>query len=156
MPWSSIGDARIGDTAERMRRLYGPALKSRLLRLPVGTRYAGQPARIETFAVAGGTISATYVDGAVREMGTDSARYRLPTGIGVGTAVSAGTCRHVEGNSCIYTWRGLHFDECGNAWVGDVGTAQVEIVMDRGFLKQPRGRIRSIAFGDPDVVLHCY
>ena len=93
--------------------------------------------------------------GVVREIGTNSARYRLPTGIGVGTEVSAGTCRHVEGDSCVYTWRGFQFEECGNAWVGDVGPAHVEIVMGEGFLRQPRGRIRSIAFGDPDVVLHC-
>jgi hypothetical protein len=156
VPWSSVGGVHLGDSAERVRRLYGPALRSQALRLPVGTRYAGHAARIESFQVPGGVISVTYVDGLVREIGTDSARYRLPTGIGVGTELSAGTCRHVEGNRCVYQWHGFRFDECGNAWVGDVGPADVEIVMSRGFLTRPRGRIRWIDFGDPDVVLYCF
>jgi len=156
VPWSAVGDVSIGDSAERVRHLYGPAAKSEPLQLPAGTRYAGHPARIDSFRVPGGTISATYVDGVVRKIGTDSARYRLPSGIGVGTPVSAGTCYHVEGSSCIYRWHGLVFDECGDAWVGEQGPVQLEFVMNRSFLYRPRGRVVWIAFGDPDVVLHCF
>ena len=56
----------------------------------------------------------------------------------------------------MYWWHGLEFDECGNSWVGVVGRVQLEIGMEPGFLHRPRGRVRSIAFGDPDVVLHCF
>ena len=156
VPWSALGSVRIGDTAGHVRGIYGPAVKSERLRLPTGTRYAGHAARFESFRVPGGTLGVTYVDGAVREIATDSARYRTPSGIGVGTGVSAGTCYHVEGNSCVYRWHGLEYDECGGAWVGEVGPVQLVIGMDRSFLNHPRGRISSIDFGDPDVVLYCF
>jgi hypothetical protein len=58
------------------------------------------------------------------------------------------------GNSCVYQWRGFRFDQCANAWIGDVGPASVVIVMSKNFLTHPHGRIRWINFADPDVAAH--
>jgi hypothetical protein len=106
--------------------------------------------------VPGGTLAVTYVDGVARSFQTDSSRYRTADGIGVGATISRGLCQRNSYGSCEYRWRSLQFDECGQAWVDASNSTAVVIQMDKNLRQHRQGRIASLEFGDPQVVLYCF
>lgn len=157
VPWLAIGSARIGSTAARIRRVYGGAVESEKLKLPVGTRYANRDVLRESYRVrGGGTLVVTYVDGLARSFQTDSSRYRTPDGIGVGTTISRGRCQQNSYGNCEYRWRSFQFDECGRAWVDVSDSTSVVIQMNRNLRQHRQGRVASLQFGDTQVVLYCF
>jgi hypothetical protein len=143
-------------TVEQVRDNYGRAQEGETLKLPVGTRYADRTVTRESYRVRGGTLVVTYVDGVARAFQTDSSRYRTADGIGVGATISRGPCQRNSYDGCEYRWRSFQFDECGQAWVDSSDSTEVVIQMDRNLRQHPQGRIDSLEFGDPQVVLYCF
>ena len=155
-PWMAIGSARIGSTVDDIRRVYGKPISSAPSRAPVGTKYFGRNVIAEVYRVHGGKLTVTYVDGVAKELLTNSPRYRLADGLGVGTWIRRGTCAPTEGGGCQYSWRTFEFDECGNAWVGGTVAFTIALYLDRSLYRHPRARVSWIDFGDSNVVLYCF
>lgn len=146
----------MGSTVEQVRSVYGSPQESQKLKLPVGTKYANDAVKRESYRVRGGRLVVTYVNGVARAFQTDSRRYRTADGIRVGATISRGRCRRNAYDSCEYRWRSFQFDECGNAWVDASDSLEVVIGMTQNLFEHPKGRIASLEFGDLHVVLYCF
>jgi hypothetical protein len=148
VPWVSIGNARIGDTAADVKRMYGkPAKVEEIGRaLPISARWHGHRVVDRTYRVRGGELWVRTVDGRVRAVGTTSPRYVTPRGIRTGLRI-APRCQKDSSGNCLYLWRGFVFREC-TGWVyGRRG-----LVVSLGWKRE---RVDRIAFGDPDALPIC-
>jgi hypothetical protein len=148
VPWSSIGEVKIGMKITAVNHLYGKPVEVKDMSpaIPATTHWHGHRVIERTYRVRGGRLWVRTVDGRVHAVGTTSTRYVTPRGIRVGLHTDP-QCRENSLGDCDYVWRGFVFREC-TGWVyGRRG-----LVVSLGW---ERERVTRIAFGDPDVMLIC-
>jgi hypothetical protein len=151
VPWSMIGAARLEMTKDRIEATYGRPTKSDRDQnyLPGGTRYAGKPFERSTYPVQRGSLVVWYVDRRAKVLETDSPRYRAQNGLRIGLRFTP-TCRG-PGTSC--RWRDFKLDDCTGFFVNLTGPQARELDVER---VSGAYEIRSLRFGDEDVLLTCF
>jgi hypothetical protein len=102
--WHSIGGAGLRMTRAEVEGVYGRP------------SYPGLGSEDPQYRVRGGVLFIGYHEpcnskgqcrGKVKEVSTDSPRYRTTTGLGVGTRIPFPQCKAQEKGECVRTWRGF-------------------------------------------------
>ena len=95
VPWSRIGDIALGESRERVERVYGSK------RDPLGF-----------YRIHGGKVWVSYDRRRVADIGFTTPYYRTKSGFGVGSKVPLGPCHRTGKTRCEHRWHGFVW----NAW----------------------------------------
>lgn len=130
----SIGDVRLGMTAEALTAVYGEPRRRTPWRL--GSR-AGD---VADYDARGGRLLVFFDAGRVVAVETTSPRYRLAGMVGVGTVTPP------RPNEFSFSWRGFRYDACTGAYRRRAFGAVTELVLPFG--PTTGRRIVAIAIAD--------
>jgi hypothetical protein len=90
--WSKIGGVGLGT-----------------LRYAVEYRYGGGSGSYEEYRVPGGTLDVGFDTDRVSSVMTESAYFKTPDGIGVGSQIPLGRCVKTANGSCEHRWNGFTY-----------------------------------------------
>lgn len=138
-PWRGIDAISIGMSAIRVEYEYGVG---RPRSINTGTASVGADA---SYRRGNGWLWVGYSNGRVDSVGTTSAAYRTPNGLGVGSKIPLGRCHRIPGG-CKYTWQGFRYSTepcCGWYRLFRVGSRSVRV-----WLFTLRGRVTAVWLSD--------
>jgi hypothetical protein len=104
VPWTSIGDIRLGEPKRHVEREYGSEGHG----FHVAYRFEGGVDGY--YRLHGSRVFLTFDRGRVADIGFTTPYYRTTSGFGVGSRIPLGPCHRTATNPCEHRWRGFLYN----------------------------------------------
>lgn len=104
VPWSRVGDIRLGEARARVEREYGRVSHGYHVVQRYGDTGEGY------YRLHGSRVAVTFYGRRVGEIGFATRYYRTRSGFGVGSRIPLGPCHRTATSRCEHRWRGFVYN----------------------------------------------